>query len=301
MAIYDGNGNQLPAVYDGGGVELEYAYDGLGNVIYSKEAPVPPSPPKYDYDDYSISDLFTYGVGSAQAFAVYNGVIAQVKQTNALHIVDISTQSKIKEVAMDTGHGNSCQFSEEFYNLNDEFPLFYVRNDGIWVYRITGTASSLIKKYAFSTDVIGTYVAGFGVDSANKRLYTVSYTEGTYTSKTGLCRFCAFDMDDVTESGDSTYSMKLLYSYDSVWFDRFEAIQGACYHDGYLFVATGMTGSQQYIVLFDVTTGTISHVITIGNTVETEGCAWVDNDYMIISQNPNSITYKKVEFAELQS
>ena len=295
MAVYDANGNALSAVYDASGAELNYAYDENGNVIYSKSEP---SPPSYDYDDYSVSSLFTYGISNAQAFAVYNGVIAQVKQTDAIHLVDISTHTKIREVAMDTGHGNSCQFSNEFYDENDEFPLFYVRNDGIWVYRITGTSSTLVKKYAFSTDDIGTYVAGFGIDSENSRLYTASYTEGDYLTKTGLLRICAWDMDDETDNGDGTYSLALITSNDLTWFNNYEAVQGCCYRDGYFFIACGYGTGQQYVVLVNTSTLLIDHVISLTGA-EIEGCAWVGDDYMIVSQNPNSITYKKVEFAEM--
>ena len=295
MAIYNIDGNLLSSAYNIDGNQLDYAYDIDGNLIYTR------TQPQYDYDDYSITNLFTYSGTNFQAFAYHNGVIAQCRENDALHMIDASTHSLLYKVTMDFEHGNSCQFSDEYYADGDAFPLFYVRATGIYVYRISNGASSLVRKYAFSTSDIGTYVAGFGVDSTNKRLYTVSYTEGTYTSKTGLCRFCAFDMDDLTDNGDGTYSMALLYSHDSTWFDRFEAIQGSCYHDEYLFVATGMSGSQQYIVLFDVATGTISHVITIGNTVETEGCTWVGNEYMIVGQSPTNISYKKVEFAESQS
>lgn len=295
MPVYDINGN-VSTVYDIDGNELDYAYDGDGNVIYTKSSPVPPVDPKYDFDRYTVTDLFNYGLSNSQAFAVYDGKIAQVKQSNAIHIIDIQTGTKIKEVAMATGHGNSCQFSDEFYEEDDEFPLFYVRNDGVWMYRINGTSSELIKKYAFSSSIIGTYVAGFGVDSNNKRFYTLSYSEGDYSTKTGLLRICVWDMDDETDNGNGTYSFGLLDTKDLTWFDKYQAIQGCCYHDGYLFVATGQANPQK-VAIIDVSNLTIEHTLSFSSGGEIEGCAWVGNDYMIVGQNPNSITYKKVEFA----
>ena len=293
MSVYNKNGIALNAVYDKSGAELQSAYNKSGEVIFTA------SEPQYDYDDYSITNLFSLSGSNYQGFAVYDGKIAQARENYALYIVDIATGTKIKEVSMDMGHGNSCQFSDEFYSESDEFPLFYIRNDGVWVYRITGTASTLVKKYSFSSDVIGTYVASFGIDTEHRKFYTASYTEGTYESKTGRMRICVFDMDDVTDLGDNVYSMALLDSNDFDWFTKYDAIQGSCFHDGYFFISCGLPNTQQYVVLVDKDTLTIAHEVTTGNTTETEGCAWVGNDYMIIGQNPSNIAYKKVTFAEL--
>ncbi len=44
MAVYDAEGNTLTAVYDADGISLSYAYDENGNVIFSKESPLPDVP-----------------------------------------------------------------------------------------------------------------------------------------------------------------------------------------------------------------------------------------------------------------
>lgn len=295
MSVYNASGVQLSALYDLGGEDAERAYDISGDQVFSK-APVPQ--PGYDYDSYTISNIFSYSQSNMQSFAVYGGKIAQVKQTDAIHILDIATGTKLKEVAMNTGHGNSSQFSDEFYAQGDEFPLFYVRNDGVWVYRITGTTSTLVKKLAFSADIIGTYVAGFGIDNANRRFYTASYTTGDYISKDGLLRICVWDMDDVTDQGDGVYSMALLDSNDLTWFDTYEAVQGCCYRDGYFFIACGYGTGQQYVVLVDTDTLTITHRVSLTGA-EIEGCGWYGDEYLIVGQGPNSIAYKKITFATL--
>ena len=289
--VYDVNGDVVGSLYDVGGDEINTAYDVGGDVVYNGSAP------QRDYDNYTISSMFSLTGNKMQSFAVYGGKIAQVRETYALYIIDIATQTKTKEVTMDMGHGNSCQFSDEFYDQEDEFPLFYVRNSGVWSYRITGTTSTLIKKYAFSSNIIGTYVAGFGIDCENRKFYTASYTTGDYETKTGEMRICVWDMDDLTDNGDDTYSMALLDTNDFSWFDNYEAIQGCCFHDGYFFISTGLPGTSQYVVLVSPSTLTIDHVVSLATTTETEGCAWVNDDYMIVGQNPSAIVYSKVEFA----
>lgn len=293
MAIYSLNGETVNSAYDVDGEELSSAYDIEGNLLFTQEQK------HYNYDDYTVSDMFAYQQTNTQSFAVYKGVIAQVRQTDAIHLIDISTHQKIRAVAMDTGHGNSCMFSDEFYEEDDEFPLFYVRNANVWVYRIVGTSSTLIKKYSFYSGIIGTYVAGFGADFESRRFYTASYTEGDYETKTGLLRICVWDMDDVTlvDASDNKYSLGLIESKDLTWFDRFEAVQGCCYHDGYLFIACGYGAGQQYVVLVNTSTLQIDHVISLTGE-EIEGCAWVDNEYLIAGLGPKFIAYKKVTFAE---
>ena len=185
MSIYNVDGLSISDAYDRHG-PLDNAYDISGNKVYERIHP------EWDYNNYTISTLFTYNESNMQGFAVYGDKIAQVKEDSALHIIDIATGTKLREVAMDMGHGNSCQFSTVFYADNDEFPLFYIRNSGVWVYRITGTTSTLIRKYYFPVEEIGTYAAGFGLDDANRRIYTASYTEGTWQSETGQMRICAW-------------------------------------------------------------------------------------------------------------
>ena len=289
MAIYSLNGDGINSAYGFDGEALPTAYDIDGDLVYSQ------TPPQRDYDNYTISSMFTYGSSAMQGFAIYNGIIAQIREGYTLHLIDIATKSLIREVALDDmNHGNSCQFSDEFYDENDEFPLFYERSNRINVYRITGTTSTIVKQYSFPTETLGTYVAGFGIDCENRKFYTASYTEGDYTTKTGLLRICVWDMDDVTEIDTNVYRMAFISSNDLTWFTTYDAVQGCCFHDGYFFIATGMHASQ-YVVLVDGETLTIAHSVLITGTAEIQGCGWADDDYMVVGQN-HTIVYKKVEF-----
>lgn len=288
MSIYNKSGISINGAYSKDDELLNIAYDINGTAIWTCE--------QIDYDSYEESTLFNYPESNMQGFAIYGGKIAQVKENSALQVIDIETGIKIKDVSMDMGHGNSCQFSDAFYDENDEFPLFYIRNVGVWVYRIVGTTSTLIKKYSFSADIIGTYVAGFGIDSVHRRFYTASYTEGTYQSKTGMMRICSWDMDSETDNGDGTYSFELLDSNDFSWFDRFDAVQGCCFYNNYFFISCGLSGTVQYVVAIDPASLSIAHLITYSGKQETEGCAWLDNHTLIVGQKVNTYTYKTLTF-----
>lgn len=295
MSIYNVSGTIINSAYNLS-EEIETAYDVSGNIVFTSE-------PRTDYDSYTVTTLFSYPQGNMQGFAVYNDKIAQVKEYNNgyLHIIDLATGTLLKEVTMDTGHGNSCQFSNEFYETGDEFPLFYIRNSGgVGVFRIVGTGSTLIRKYIFSADDVGTYVSGFCIDDDARLFYTASYTEGDHLTKTGLLRICKWDMDDVTDNGDGTYSMTLLDSNDFEFFNVYNAVQGCCYHDGYFFIACGYVNTTQYVILVDIDTLEIAHSLPITPNKELEGCAWVENgNYLLIGQATDIYSYRKVEFAEV--
>ena len=121
MPVYDKNGEILSAVYNKNGNIITIAYDKSGNVIYNQSNP---QKKEWNYADYSVSTFFQYPISSAQSFSIYDGKIAQIQENNSLHVIDIESGEKIRNVTMDMGHGNSCQFSDEFYNQDDEFPLY---------------------------------------------------------------------------------------------------------------------------------------------------------------------------------
>lgn len=292
MGIYDINGSSINLAYARAGGLLNTAYDMNGAVVWTRD--------EIDYDSHVEATLFNYPQSNMQGFAIYNGKIAQVKENSALHIIDIATGTKTREVSMDMGHGNSCQFSDVFYDEDDEFPLFYIRNSGVWVYRIVDTASTLIKKYSFG-HFIETYVAGFGIDSENRRFYTASYTEGTYQSKTGLMRICSWDMDSEIDNGNGTYSFELLDTNVFSWFDRFDAVQGSCFYNGYFFISCGLNGTTQYVVAVDPNTLEIAHLITYSGKQETEGCAWLDYNTLVVGQKVSTYTYKTLTFEVVEA
>lgn len=293
--IYDKDGRSLSDAFDLTG-SLDVAYDVNGNIVFQRSGPSQ----QWDYTSYTVSSFFNYPQTNLQGFAVYGNTIAQVREGDSLKLIDLDTKTLIRSVSMNMGHGNSCQFDSVFYNPSDEFPLFYVRNDGIWIYRITGTSSTLIKKLSFSADIVGTYVAGFGIDTINRKMYTASYTEGDYQTRTGRMRICEFDLTDETDNGDGTFSVGLLRSNDFDWFNRFEAVQGCDFHDGYLFIASGYTsGNGQNIVLISSSTLGVDYTVNPGGWQELEGCAWVNNDYLLVGQRISTYSYKKITFAPL--
>ena len=214
MAIYDIYGNELSAVYDIEGNELDSAYDLSGNLVFTKEQPTTPS---WDYDDYTITDLFSKSGGlsgsSFQAFDVYNGVIAQVRHSSYLCLIDLATGNIINSgMSCQVGHGNSFSFSRQFYADGDEFPISYATDGYRYVYinRVTRNGCTLLKTYKTNYNSYGGYLMGAVPSSDGKTLYTLGYTFEDYTSDregTNLVKIATWNMENETDNGDGTYTL----------------------------------------------------------------------------------------------
>lgn len=305
MAIYDIYGNELSSAYDIEGNELDSAYDLSGDLIFSKTQPVPPS---WDYDDYDITDLYNKSASglsgsSFQAFDIYNGVIAQVRHSSYLCLIDLLTGNTINGgMTCQVGHGNSFSFSRQFYADGDEFPISYATDGYRYVYinRVTRNGCTLLKTYKTNYNSYGGYLMGAVPSSDGKTLYTLGYTFEDYTSDregTNLVKIATWNMENETDNGDGTYIPQFVSEITMPFID---CIQGCQLYDDLIFASSGINGrANQNVYLIDPSTAEIKHTISMGGTSEIEGCAWINNDYLLVGQGYSTIAYKKVTFAEL--
>lgn len=291
MSVYDKNGLILSDVFEVSGESVETAYDINGAVIFRKQT-------GRNYDTYTISTMFSNAGSNHQAFSIFNGIIAQIIANDKIRLIAMTTGSAIgADISAHVGHGNSCQFSSVYYNPNDEFPLLFSTDTyrRVYVNRITRTSSELLKTYFFDVAQSG-YILGIGINDSNDRLFTVGYTYENYNSDMGgenKIHVSVWDLTQETDNGDGTFSIPRISTKIIDWFP---CVQGSCYHDGYMFVSSGVFGGLNRVFLINQTTGIIEHTVSMGNNIEPEGCAWVNDEYLVVGESPNNITYKKVEF-----
>ena len=304
MAIFNIDGELSSRIYDINGNELASAYDISGNVI-SEPYPL-------DYTSYTTTDLFTYVRNGFNGFDVHRGIIVQYLANNSMYMFDLSTHATIATgVSCTSDHGDSVTFSPTYYADSDEFPLIYVTSDTtpakIYINRITRTSSTLIRTLVFPSSA-GYYGAG-AYDFDNDLLYLVSYKENNYrTSNNGANTTVVtkWDLNNLTDNGDGTYTPVFISSYER---DFIYVMQGMQYFDGYIWIASGYNdGGGQYIYAMNPNNGVIAHTITLDDTIEIEGLAWVydstENKYwMLIGQQNGSagINYSRIDFATASS
>lgn len=286
MAVYSKSGTALTQIYGKSGNSLDIAYDKSKNVVFTSE----PVEPVVNYDDYTAESLYKLSwLGNhTQGMATYNGYIVAFREADLMYTYRLATGAGIANaIPAKSDHGGSASFSGEFYNQSDAFPLLYVSSDNtnIYVNRITTTSSELVRTLYFPNDPYGYYIKG-AVDTENNLLYTLSYKENDYkvTSATNNVIIAKWDLSDLTDNGDDTYTPKLISSFERAFI---YVLQFATFHDGMLWVGSGYgspTPSRVYAL--DINTGNILHTILLSDVVEIEGASFVldeeTGDYYLI-------------------
>ena len=296
--VYDHEGNPLLTAYDINGNSLLTAYDINGNPIVLQN----------DYSNYTFTELFNKGpVGGdwIQGIAYYDGVIFQLGD-NKFQTIDMATGDYITDgyaTMSNAGHGNSAQFSNEFYTDGDRFPLLYVSTNNqtpnyARVYRMTTSTATLIKSFLLNTLEDG-YFTDSCVDSENGYLYTIGYLEENWQTQTqgNVLVLTKRDLNDLTDNGNGIYTAKLLSRLELNYWEY--AAQGCCFYDDYIWMTFGGGSSPNNIYAIDPETGAKVYTVTIPNTREPEGIAWVldksDSPWMLVGQQYH--LYQKCVFA----
>lgn len=293
MTIFNLNGNIRQTIYNKQGQQIENAYNSKGKEVI------------VSYNSYEISTLFNKG-GSGdwiQATAYYDGVIFQFSagKFKTLDLTGASISSGYINVTS-FGHANSVQFSTEFYDPSDRFPLLYVSTYNLTpnytrVYRVTTTTATLIRSILMSTTEDG-YCVESCIDSENGFLYTIGYKEDNPVTETAgnVIVITKRDLNNLTDNGGGIYTAPLLSRIEcNYWLYR---AQACTYYDGYIWATFGGGAAPNNFYAINPNTGVKDYTMTIQNTVEPEGVAWVldqtGSPWLLIGQQHN--LYQKCIF-----
>lgn len=228
---------------------------------------------KYSYDITALWDYSnptTSGDFSAQASAYYNGVVFKLWNPDLMQLYNFETGAKIAEFAITSGHGNSIDFSTEFYDASDEFPLVYITADTnpatVYVNRVTRTGATLIRTLTFPLNRTG-YYAGHCLDNINNVLYQIGYKNDDYqTSDNGNHMIVTkWDLSALTDNGDNTYTPAFIDTFDLPLIDT---CQGQTMLNGKIFIVSANpyvgTGSGKTTKVYAIDVGgqRISNILT---------------------------------------
>ena len=276
MSIYNKDGTQLTKCYNVDGEELSTAYNVDGDVVFTSSV-------ETDYSDYTATSYKSVSIQTpTQGMELYNGVLFQFRGSmsdlsinNKVCLYNWNDGSSIKSnMAIESGHANAVAFSKTFYNENDEFPLIYC---GDWIDPIVHvnrvSRSSSTNLYDIVMDVSDTgYHPNPCIDFDNEIMYMVGYATSSTTSSTNNYIIVSkWDLSDLTDNGNGTYTPTLLDTYTR---DFIYVLQDLKYNDGYIWITSGMDNSIMYLRGLDPSTGEEVHTITMPITTEIEGLVW---------------------------
>lgn len=296
MSIYDKESNILTDAFDVVGDSINYAYDINSNVVFTKEHHT-------DYSNYSYSqiwrtDAFT---SSGQSFEILGNYVYWFKGTNNgqgdLYIVNLSDGTTVLHTTdIVGGHANNACFGGKYAD-SDSFPLLYVGGASAtmmtYVNRITqfdGTNfdSELIRTLVYPVEVTGGRIdATISQDDPNV-IITAGYNYDEYSASDVYAQFniCWWDLADLTDNGDNTYTPSLIKSIvtDAVYVNlrtsdnQVGVKQSLKDHDGYIWIATGYNSVAGYIYGFNPTSGEQEQYINLNTTSEVEGIKFLDEN-----------------------
>lgn len=298
MGVYDKTGTVLTSIYQVNGSPINTAYDVSGEIVY----------PGVDYDDYTISSLYNLGVQNCQGIAVFNNVLFQFRAggsiTDKVCLFDFTDGSEIlSDMVIESDHGDSATFSNEFYDPGDEFPLLYVTADTspakIYINRVSRSSASLIKTLSFPLTA-GYYGAG-AFDWDNSICYLLSYKKQNYQTDDGGTNTTVvskWDLSNLADNGGGSYTPEFISQYER---DFIYVMQGLTFHDGLIWITSGYGSTPSHIYAMEPATGVIKHTITMNDNIEIEGAQFIYDNvtqsyYLLTAQQ--SGRYKKVTFAE---
>ena len=234
-----------------------------------------------------IADITLGNVYAHQGMTICNGVVFQLYSNDVLVLMDYTTGNTIAELGVKSDHGDTLDFSNDYYAEGDEFPLAYITADSntakVYVTRITRTATQLVKTYTFPLEKTGFY-AGHSLDPLNRIIYQVGYSEnsfGTDENGTNYMIVSVWDLKEAeTDNGDGTFTPAFVRSFKTPFI---QTVQGQAYINGLIAC---VSSHNQYptnsrVVFIDPDKDKIVSVMSefpnnIKNDLELEGIAFVE-------------------------
>ena len=172
---------------------------------------------KHGYD-YEASIDIPSDYRGMQGFAIYGNYLVQLYANGNIVIFNL-TNGNIESVigGLTIGHGDSCQFSNKFYDENDPLPLLYVATNvspQICVVRFTSLSNAtIIKAYDLGSE--SGYYSGQSIDFDNGIVYNFGYKQNSYSDATNNNMIVSvFDLNNETQYSGITYKLALIERYE---------------------------------------------------------------------------------------
>ena len=194
--------------------------------------------------------------------------------TEQIRIYSMTSTELLGYVEVETQHGTGMQFSNEYYDSGDEFPLLYVggwTGNYINVLRISndgGTWSATSVRRLLIPTTYGYYMAP-SIDAEHSTLYAYGYKIMNNQQSGNSMKLVKADLGQLTDNGDGTYTPKILSDMEMPYLG---VTQGRKYLGGSLYVGFSNTGSpyNARLVAIDATTGDVTADVPMSSVTSSE-------------------------------
>ena len=260
----------------------------------------------YDKTDLYNTRLIT---SSSQGIDIYNNqYLVQLYNGGTIQLINYATGVEISNITgVDFKHGDTCQFSNTFYDPSDLLPLLYVTSDTtpsiVYVVRIQDTTTaSIVKSYLLDSGA--GYYAGHCFDFDNNLIYCFGYKQNEFHTNTGGTNntiITVYDMNNVQQVSETEFKPEIIDRYEKPFI---YCVQGQKFLNGkcYLVSSYNSTEQETRIYVYDPTnklfTAVFSDMPSDISNHETEDIAFVkgSNKYeMVVATRAK---YMKLVFSE---
>jgi hypothetical protein len=169
---------------------------------------------------------------------------------NKIILANYPSRTLIATLDITSGHGDTMDFSNEFYDSNDEFPLAYITADTnpatVYVVRITRSATTLIRTLYFDDITKTGYYSGHCIDPNTNILYMVGYLQNSYTEATdNKMIVSSWDLNNLTDNEDDTYTPEYIESFNVPFM---KTVQGQKFFDNKLWLLSSPSGTFNTVI-----------------------------------------------------
>ena len=263
---------------------------------------------KLGFDVSQMYNVPTVTGKASQGFAIYNDVIFQLYSNDKVNLIDYNDGAVIATLDIKSDHGDTIDFSNEFYDPSDEFPLAYITSDTtpakVYVVRLSRSETQLIRTYYFG-DVSKTgYYAGHCLDANNNVIYTVGYTQSSYylADNDNKMIVSKWDLSNYVTNEDDTITPTFVKSFILPFM---RTVQGQRYFRNKLFLLSSHNGLESlpvdtkiYVVdpFREIVTTVFSDFPSGIKNVECEAIEFVKENDMYNMILSSALKYNKLIF-----
>lgn len=262
-----------------------------------------------DFLKTEIADISNYHLHLNQSMTIYNNYVFLFNEGGNGIVVDYSNKNILGSFAIspnEKNHFNSAQFTDIYYDTNDDFPLLLISRcgnsdgtstdyDECLIYRVVSSNGTFTFTLVNSISFNGrTYGANWGIDNNRNILFMSSSTNGNYAIReNNPLGFWAFNMPSRTEIISETPIT--LTNEDIIGYmeSDFAILQGMAAKGGMIYEAmqelNGTPTATAMVYVVDVFKGKIISKVPLIINNEPEGVA-IYNGKLYVSQKVGTDT-----------
>ena len=208
---------------------------------------------------------------SRQGAVCYDSILFQFHNNNKIiDVIDLKNQKKLQEISYPettANHANNAVFGIERYAAGDRFPLLYLsrnKNNGIYIYRITGTDGNFSLQKVQTFDINATtdsyYYPDAMIDCEGGYMWFVGYTKDNWQTDDGsgnnLVKYAKMRLPKLAEGNLTLSFSNALQVFTIPWT---YATQGSVFYNGKIHQMFGITGGTNRYRIINTETGKIEY------------------------------------------